>query len=125
MTTTPGELVGLPDGGPTSVELVKAWLRIPDTDTRDDATLDIVVPAVNNQVRGWRCSMVAVGAADWTGAGAVVAGATMLAARLVRRRNTPSGVEAFGSDGASYVSRNDPDIGQLLGLGAHSKPTAG
>lgn len=121
MTETPGELVGLPEGGPTTDALVKDWLRI--TDARDDAVLAIVVPAVNNQVRGWRCSQVAVDATDWPDR--IVAGATMLAARLVRRRNSPSGVEAFSSDGAAYVSRNDPDVGQLLGLGVHSPPTVG
>jgi hypothetical protein len=113
--------VGLPEGGPTSDALVKSWLRI--TDGRDDAILAIVVPAVNNQVRGWRCSEVAVGAEAWPDR--IVAGSTMLAARLVRRRNSPSGVEVFASEGTAYVSRNDPDIGQLLGLGAHSPPTVG
>lgn len=121
MTTTPGELVGLPVGGPTSPELVKTWLRI--TDTREDDVVAIVVAAVNNQVRGWRCSQVAVGAEAWPDR--IVAGATMLAARLVRRRNTPSGVESFSSDGLAYVSRNDPDVGQLLELGVHTPPTVG
>lgn len=115
--------MGLPDGGPTSTQLVRDWLRYDPADVRDDAVLAIVVPAVNNQVRGWRCSQVAVGAAAWPDA--IVAGATMLAARLVRRRNTPSGVEAFGSDGAQYVSRNDPDVAQLLGLGVHQPPAVG
>lgn len=123
MTTTPGELVGLPDSGPTSTTLVRDWLRIPEGDTRDDSVLAIVVPAVNNQVRGWPCSQVAVGAAAWPDR--IVAGATMLAARLVRRRNSPSGVEAFSSDGAVYVSRTDPDIAQLLQLGTHQPPTVG
>lgn len=55
----------------------------------------------------------------------VVLGATMLGARLFRRRNTASGVETFAGDGAVYVSRNDPDIAQLLQLGAYAKPAVG
>lgn len=56
---------------------------------------------------------------------AVALGATMLAARLYRRRNTPEGVATFTNDGAVYVSRNDPDVALLLGLGAYSGPVVG
>jgi hypothetical protein len=49
----------------------------------------------------------------------------MLAARLFRRRNSPAGVEAMGPDGATYVMRNDPDIGQLLRLGSWQLPGLG
>lgn len=52
-------------------------------------------------------------------------GAVMLAARLHRRRNSPSGVEAFNEMGAVYVQRNDPDVALLLGLGAHTEPRVG
>ena len=41
-------------------------------------------------------------------------GATMLAARLHRRRNSPGGIESFVADGAVYVSRQDPDVAVLL-----------
>lgn len=121
MTELTGELVGLPEGGPTSVPAAKTWLRLTDTD--DDEQLELVVAAVNAQVRSWRCAQRAVGATEWPGG--IALGATMLAARLYRRQNSPAGVEAFGSDGAVYVSRNDPDIGQLLQLGTHQLPTVG
>lgn len=52
-------------------------------------------------------------------------GATMLAARVDRRRNSPAGVEALGELGPVYVSRNDPDVAQLLGLGRYAKPAVG
>lgn len=52
-------------------------------------------------------------------------GAKMLAARLYRRRNSPAGVEALGELGPVYVSRNDPDLSQLLELGRYAPPKVG
>lgn len=53
-------------------------------------------------------------------------GATMLAARLVRRRNSPQGVAAFTEQGgAAYVSRTDPDVAQMLRIGAYAAPQVG
>jgi hypothetical protein len=52
-------------------------------------------------------------------------GATMLAARLWRRRNSPEGVATFTADGAVYVQRNDPDISMLLGIGSSAPPVVG
>jgi hypothetical protein len=52
-------------------------------------------------------------------------GATMLAARLYRRRNSPEGVASFAADGAVYVQRNDPDVAMLLGIGAYAPPVVG
>lgn len=43
-------------------------------------------------------------------------GAVMLTARLIRRRNSPAGIEAFTTEGATYVSRHDPDLARLLRL---------
>lgn len=123
MTVTPDELVGLPEGGPTSRALVKAHLSIGESDTRDDAKLDQIVAAVNNLVRTMRVSQAAVDAATWPER--IVYGATMLAARLFRRKNSPAGVESFGQLGAAYVMRNDPDIAQLLQLGSYQQPQIG
>lgn len=78
--------------------------------------------------------MDAVGAAvaSWTGIPTpdlwpadIDLGAAMLAARLHRRRNSPAGVEAFNDMGAVYVSRRDPDIAMLLGLGDWIRPKVG
>lgn len=115
------ELVGLPVGGPTTLLLVKAWMDLDDV--VDDDAVTMVVDAVNSMVRTWRCSLAAVDQIAWPDR--VVQGSTMLASRLFRRRNSPAGVEAFSSDGAVYVSRNDPDIAQYLGLGVHQPPTVG
>lgn len=54
-----------------------------------------------------------------------VAGANMLAVRIYNRRNSPAGVQSFGAEGAAYVSRNDPDVAQLLQLGAYTPPRVG
>lgn len=51
-------------------------------------------------------------------------GATMLAARLYRRRNSPGGVEAY-TDAAVYVARTDPDVALLLKLGPNKPPQVG
>lgn len=114
-----------PTGGPTTPELVKGLLKI--TDTNDDGELADIVAAVNAVVRGLpvaaRVSVLLPETDPWPAN--VSRGATMLAGRLFRRRATPSGVEAFGVDGVVYVSRNDPDIGMLLELGAYSRPGVG
>ena len=56
--------------------------------------------------------------------GEVYQGAVMLAARLVRRRNSPAGIETF-SDSVAYVSRWDPDIQRALRQGAYAWPALG
>lgn len=122
MTDT-AELVGLPEGGPTSVPEAKAQLRIPADDTTDDPELDAVVEAVNALVRRWPVAQAAVGATAWPAH--ITRGATMLAARLFRRRNSPAGVEAFSQAGPVYVQRNDPDVAMLLKLGSWQAPGIG
>jgi hypothetical protein len=108
-----------PEGGPATVEKIKVLLKI--TDDADDAELDDIVDAVNEYVRGLP---IAQGDAEnWPSR--IMRGADMLGARLFRRKNSPSGVEAFSADGAVYVSRNDPDIGMLLQLGRNAKPGVG
>lgn len=123
-----GELVGLPTDGPTGLASVKGQLGI--TDARDDARLQLIVDAVNSQVRSWPVSLAAVDtsttadpARPWPAR--IVLGATLLCARLFRRKNSPAGVEAFGAEGAAYVMRSDPDIAQLLELGSWQGPMVG
>lgn len=47
-------------------------------------------------------------------------GATMLAARLERRKDSPGGMVDFAEGGAGYVSGNWPDVAMLLGLGSYA-----
>ena len=101
---------------PTTVERVKAWLHL--TDPADDPLLTDCVDAVN----GW------VARIPWIAAGGTTdqadQGATMLAARLYRRRNTPSGVESL-SDAVVYVPRRDSDVDMLLRVGSYGQPMVG
>lgn len=87
---------------------------------RDAVALAEVVAAINDLVSDW----LGLAAGDEI-ADRVSFGAMMLAARVYRRRNSPSGVEALGELGPVYVSRNDPDLGMMLGLGTYRKPVIG
>lgn len=107
-----------PAAEPTTTALVKSQLGIDDN--TDDALIDRAVGAVNVFVRRTEKAR-AYGLADPAPAAwpaDLVQGATMLAARLHRRRNSPSGVEAFAVAGPVYVRRNDPDIAMMLDLDA-------
>jgi hypothetical protein len=117
----------LPAEGPTTLDLVKLQLSL--TGSSDDAYVTTVVDAANDLVRSLPIVARLEAAADggdleaWSER--VVLGATMLAARLVRRRNSPSGVEAMTDAGVAYVARSDPDTAQLLQLGAFRVPAVG
>lgn len=121
--TTFAEVAGLPAEGPATLAHLKTHLGI--TDDRDDVRLGGIVAAVNAKVRRWPVSEVAVDLGDWTTAQDVVEGATLLAGRLYRRKNSPAGVETFGAEGAAYVMRMDPDVALLLRLGNHQGPALG
>lgn len=113
-----------PDTGPATLDAVKLQLQLDDT--VDDVFVTSCVDATNALVRTMRVAQlpdVVDVEPEWPAY--VVRGANMLAARLVRRRNSPSGVEALTDQGAAYVSRNDPDIAQLLQLGSYAKPSVG
>lgn len=114
----------LPTGGPTDREKVKAWSKT--TDAVDDTVLDEVVKAVNDLVRGLpvaQRSNTDPAPEEWPAM--IVMGATMLGARIYRRRSTPGGVEVSGQFGVAYVRRTDPDVAQLLQLGEYSTPAVG
>lgn len=117
----------LPDDGLTTATAIKAYASI--SDTEDDARLSVIVPAVEAVVRAlpvcqeFNTDPATVG---WPAAAAPIQlGATMLAARLLRRKDSPDGVAAFGDQGPVYIQRNDPDIALLLKLGDHAKPAIG
>lgn len=114
----------LPATGPTSRDQVKAWAGLDDA--RDDDVIDMIVAAVNTLVSGLpvaESSNTDPAPDAWPGT--ITLGATMLGARLHRRRNTPGGVEAAGDFGIAYVRRNDPDIAQMLQLGEYGTPGVG
>lgn len=55
----------------------------------------------------------------------VYQGAVMYAARLLRRRNSPAGVETYGDLGATFVAKYDPDIDRALHTGSFTPPGVG
>jgi hypothetical protein len=115
-----------PAAGPTTKDLVKAHLTIGDD--ADDTFIEGVVGAVNDYVKGLPIAQVAdtdPAPGDWAALPRVILGATMLAARLVRRRGTPDGVAAFSEGAPVYVRRNDPDVAQMLSVGQAAKPRVG
>lgn len=108
-----------PLAGPATLAAVKLQASL--TDDREDVYLtDLTIPAVNDLIRG--LPIAQVDAVEWDGR--IQLAAAMLGARLLRRRNSPTGVEAMTDQGAAYVSRNDPDLAQLLKIGSYAKPQA-
>ena len=101
--------------GPTSTDKVAAMLSLSDP---EDAAA--AVAAVNSLVRGWLAP-----APDGEWAPHHTFGATLLAARFYRRKDSPAGFQLQGMEAAAYVSRNDPDVAQLLGLGSYAPPRVG
>ena len=92
----------------------------------DDPNLLLCVAAVNAMVAALPTAAkvtTEAGGEQW--ADQTVTGAIMLAARLVRRRNSPAGVEAFTDTGAAYVARYDPDIARMLRLDRFTPPQIG
>lgn len=103
---------------PVLLGAVKTYLSLDDGN--DDARLTPVVDAVNLFVRrtekARRYGLADPAPAAWPAD--LVHGGVMLAARLHRRRNSTTGVEAFAVAGPVYVRRNDPDIALMLDLDA-------
>lgn len=100
---------------------VTAWLGLKPASV--DETLPVVVTTVNAYVSALP---VIADLDDTTATPAdVKQGATMLAARLWRRRNSPSGVEAITETGAQYIARHDPDLSRLLRIDNYIRPAVG
>ena len=103
--------------GPTSTDQVLGMLSLAED---EGGLVAASVAAVKALVRGWLAP-----APDGEWAAHHRYGATLMAARLFRRKDSAEGVLAFGVEGAAYVSRNDPDVALLLGLGAYATPRVG
>ncbi len=117
MTTPPAEA----PAQPTSAASVAQWL---EREHGDAATLEKLAPtvaAVNRFVR-----RIHSAGADGSWAEDHALGATMLAARLYRRRKSVEGVlSQFTAEGPVYVNRHDPDVAMLLQLGPYAVPVVG
>lgn len=105
-------------------------LGVAAADDTQDTAIDLYVAAANAVVRGLPVTDQAntdPAPADWTDPtlSALVLGANQLAARLYRRKDSPEGVTQIGASDPAYVLRDDPDLAQLLQVGAYEKPAVG
>jgi hypothetical protein len=114
---------------------VKAQLRIGGTDVADDDLILRCSAAVEPQVQRsrpdrWVYPVVnpllvdPLAVRTYDPDAEVYQAAVMLAARLVRRRNSPAGIESFAMS-VTYVSRYDPDIARALWADAWTHPAVG
>jgi hypothetical protein len=97
------------------------WLRLPASEQIDNDNLLLVVASVNQYVS----SLPDIDIQPWGDwSENTVLGATMLAARVYRRRSSVNGIESFteGGGGTAYVSRYDSDIARLLHTDIYQKP---
>ena len=119
MTTPPVELPAVDPA------VVAGWLGLPGDPAADD-NLTLACRLTTNLVNGLPWVARYTAATDppaWPGG--VDEASVMLAARLYRRRNTPSGVESFGESPATYVLRHDPDVARALRIGPNAMPRVG
>jgi hypothetical protein len=116
-------MADLPSGGPATPGGVQAHPGVGQLGDDDQQAIQLYVDATNEWVRGLPIADTARGAESWPFR--IQLGATMLTARLWRRRDTVGGVEVFGDGGIAYVRRTDPDIADLLELGESTRPSVG
>lgn len=104
----------------TTVEAAGQWLQLTG-DLGGDAVLSSCVTTANSVVdRYIDPDQPVPSAADAHQA------ATMLAARLYRRRNSPEGVQGITPDGVAVgIVRTDADIARLLRIDTFTTPQVG
>lgn len=118
---------------------VKEQLRIAGADVTDDALITRCCAAAEPQVERARRDLFHYYDPDipnppdpppagwpvvYEPDAEVYQAAVMLAARTVRRRNSPGGVESFG-ESVLYVARYDPEISRALRSGNWALPGVG
>lgn len=97
---------------------VTAWSKEPAS-----PNLDRIVAAVNAYVGRLRVVADVPEGEPWPAE--VKLGAVMLAARLMKRRNSPNGIEAATDMNVTYTARYDADISRLLGIDGFAGPAVG
>lgn len=96
---------------------IATWLGAKSADESMQAIAQAVTRYVN--------SLPSIDLVEGVWAETTMLGATMLGARLYKRRNSPNGIEAFAEVGNTYISRYDSDIARLLHVEAFRKPMIG
>ena len=102
---------------------VKRQLAIDGVDTDDDVLIQDCIDAAEPEVcrarpDAWSDTTTPADHPD------AYRGGVMLAARLVRRRNSPAGIESFG-ESITYVAAYDPDLDRFLRRGRYRFPGVG
>lgn len=103
---------------------VKIQLAIDGTDVTDDALIQPCIDATEPEVcrarpDAWDDTVTPpITPHDYPDA---YRGGVMLAARLVRRRNSPAGIESFG-ESVTYVASYDPDLDRFMRRGRYRMP---
>lgn len=120
----------LTDGAWLALDAVLRQLGLPtdQTDTPQAITADEKRLAAAAAVERARPDLVTVdgaGAASFAADPDVIEGALMLAARLYARKGSPQGLASYGDFGPAPVTRLDPDIERLLGVGRYGRPAVG
>lgn len=101
---------------------VAAWLKLPtplpdgDADLLADASAEAERVAELYRPEWWDADRATYAPDDET-----MGGATRLAGRIWRRRNSPGGIETF-ADSTMYVARFDPEIERALRMSAWLRP---
>jgi len=112
---------------------VREWLRLNGTPTTDDALVTRCAAAVEPQVQSARSDCWVTyppvppdlpEAVTYVPDAEVYQAGVQLAARLVRRRNSPGGLESF-AESLVYVSAYDPEIQRALRQGPWRRPLVG
>ena len=108
---------------------VKQWLKLNEADVDDDALVVRCCAQTEKYVERCRPEFL-VEVADgqpilYDPDAEVYQGAVMYAAREVRRRNSPAGVQSFGDAGVTFVSKFDSDIERALHQGSWAIPGVG
>ena len=111
---------------------VAQWLRtnVPTAGTPDEVELDRVCAATQVYVERcrpewWIVDDIDPEQVDYDPDAETYQGAVMYAAREVRRRNSPSGVETAIDGNPVFVSRYDSDIERALRTGTWNRPGVG
>jgi hypothetical protein len=112
---------------------VREWLRLNGTPSTDDGLVTRCSAAVEAQVQSARPDRWVYvlpvppdipESATYVPDAEVYQAGVQLAARLVRRRNSPGGLESF-AESLVYVSAYDPEIQRALRQGPWRRPLVG
>jgi len=114
---------GGPPVGWLALADVKQQLAIDGVDTDDDVLIQACIDAAEPEVTrarpdAWTETTTPADLPD------AYRGGVMLAARLVRRRNSPAGIESFG-ESITYVAAYDPDLDRFMRRGRYRLPGVG